>query len=201
MTINRVPSRRSQLLSHKRPGALKRRRAAFLIENTRLELRSSHRKLNPLKIPNREQMAMSDRVAEPPAPADHQFLRPPTRSLSSNQPPCRRLTRLKFLFVTQGLEFPLKRVKTISSKFLVVTKRSFSIRPAAWDLPPSLNSPNFNLNQRNELRLKWHRHSCLCSGNLQPTTITHHPRPHFTYTSTQPDPPLQSNFREPAEAA
>jgi len=29
--------------------------------------------------------------------------------------------------------------------------------------------------------LKWHRHSCLCSDDRQPTTSTQHPRPHFTF--------------------
>src|SRR5579864_5492621 len=50
---------------------------------------------------------------------------------------------------------------------------------------------------------KWHRHSCLprgtkglCSDEHQPTTSTHHPRPHFTSTSTQPDLRLQSNFQD-----
>src|SRR5579864_2591890 len=48
---------------------------------------------------------------------------------------------------------------------------------------------------------KWHRHSCLprgtkglCSDEHQPTTSNHHPRPHFTSTSTQPDPRFRWNF-------
>ena len=206
MTINLAPSRRSLLLSHNGSGSRKPcRSAVFLIANTRLEFRSSHRKLSPLKFPNRERMTISNRVAEPPAPAQHQSPRPPTRSLSANQPPCRRFTRLKFLIVTQGLEFPLKRARTTSSKFLIVTKRTFITRPAARDSLPSLN---FNLSQRDEQGLRWHRHSCLprgtkglCSDDLQPTTSTHHPRPHFTCTSTQPDTQLQSNSRKQAEAA
>ena len=50
--------------------------------------------------------------------------------------------------------------------------------------------------QPHSASLKWHRHSCLCSDDPQPTTSTYHPRPHFTSPSTQPDPRLQSNFRE-----
>jgi hypothetical protein len=267
MTINLAPSRRSLLLSHNGSGSWKPGcSAVFLIANTRLEFNSSHRKLSPLKFPNRERMTISNRVAEPPAGAQDQFLLRRTRSVSANQPPCRRFTRLKFLIVTQGLEFPLKRAKTTPSKFLIVTKRAFFTRPAARDSLPSLHSPNFNLsqrdeqrlkrhghsclprgtkglcsddlqlttsnhhprphftsastqldppqsdsrelrspnfnlNQRNEQRLRWHRHSCLCSDDLQPTTSNHHPRPHFTCTSTQPKPQLQSSFPEQAEAA
>ena len=66
----------------------------------------------------------------------------------------------------------------------------------------ALRSPDVNPGQRYEPRLKWHRHSCLprgtnglCSDEHQPTTSTHHPRPHFTSTSTQPDPRLQSNLQ------
>ena len=198
MTINLTPSRRPPLLSYN--GSRSRKpcySAVFLIANRRLRLRLSQRKLSPLKFPNRERMTISNRVAEPPAPAQ-QFLRPPTRSLWANQPPCRRFTRLKVLIVTQGLEFPLKRAKTTPSKFLIVTKRTFINRPAARDSLPSLN---FNLSQRDEQGLRWHRHSCLCSDDHQPTTSTHHPRPHFTRTSTQPKPQLQSSFREQAEAA
>ena len=114
----------------------------------------------------------------------------------ANRPPCRRFTKPGFLIVTQGLEIPLKRVKTTSSKFLIATKRSFSIRPDASRSPRPFRAPNFNLGQCNELRLKWHRHSCLCSDDLQPKTSNQHPRPHFTCTSTQPNPPLQSNFQE-----
>jgi hypothetical protein len=202
MTINLAPSRHSPVLSHKGSGSRKPCSSAiFLIANARLKFRSSHRKLSPLKFPNRERMAISLRINEPPTAAQGQFLPRTTRSLSVNQPPRSRLTRLGFLIVTPRLEFPLKPANTISSKFLIVTKRTFIIRPAAWDSPPSLNSPNFNLNQRNKLRLKWHRHSCLCSDDPQPTTSTHHPRPHFTFASTQPDPPPQSNSQEQAEAA
>jgi hypothetical protein len=50
--------------------------------------------------------------------------------------------------------------------------------------------------QSHSASLKWHRHSCLCSDDLQPTTSTHHARPYFTSPSTQSDPRLQSNFRE-----
>jgi hypothetical protein len=46
-----------------------------------------------------------------------------------------------------------------------------------------LRSPNFNLGQRDELRLKWHRHSCLprgmkglCSSEHQLSTSTHYKR-------------------------
>jgi hypothetical protein len=59
-----------------------------------------------------------------------------------------------------------------------------------------LPSPNFNLGQRDEVRLKWHRHSCLCSDEHQPSTSNHHPRPHFTSASTPPELRLQWNFRE-----
>jgi len=58
-----------------------------------------------------------------------------------------------------------------------------------------LRSPNFHLGHRDEPRLKWHRHSCLCSYGHQPSTSNHHPRPHFTFASAQPDPRFQSNFR------
>jgi hypothetical protein len=203
MTINLAPSRPSPLLSHIRSGAQKRCHCAvFLIANTRLKALPSQSKLSPLKFPNnRERMAISLRFTKPPTTAKHKFLRPTTHSLSANQPPGRRLTRLKFLIVTPRLEFPLKQIKTIPSKFLIVTKRSFSIHPTAWNSPSSLRSPNFNRRQRNKLRLKWHRHSCLCSDDHRPTTSTHHPRPHFTSASTQPDPRLQSNSRKQAEAA
>jgi hypothetical protein len=203
MTINLAPFHRLRLLSHNRSCARKRPccRAVFLIANPRLRLCLSQRKLSTLKFPNRERMAISHRITEPPTTAQHQFLPRMARSLSANLTPRRRLTRLKFLIVTPRLEFPLKPANTITSKFLIVTKRTFLTRPAAWVSPPSLNSPNFNLCQRNEQRLKWHRHSCLCSDDPQPTTSTHHPRPHFTFASTQPDPPLQSNFRKQAEAA
>jgi len=202
MTTNPAPSHRLPLLSHNRSCARKRPccRAVFLIANARLKFRSSHRKLSPLKFPNRERMTISHRITEPPTTAQGQFLPPMTHSLSTNQPPGRRLTRLRFLIVTPRLEFPLKPANTISSKFLIVTKRTFIIRPAAWDSSPSLNPPNFNLRPRDELRLKWHRHSCLCSDDPQPTTSTHHPRPHFTRASKQPK-PSQSNSREQAEAA
>jgi hypothetical protein len=201
MTINLAPSRPSPLLSHIRSGAQKRCHCAvFLIANTRLKALPSQSKLSPLKFPNnRERMAISLRFTKPPTTAKHKFLRPTTHSLSANQPPGRRLTRLKFLIVTPRLEFPLRPANTIPSKSLIVTKRTFIIRPAAWDSPPSLNSPNFNLGQRDELRLKWHRHSCLCSDDPQPTTSTHHPRPHFTRASKQPK-PSQSNSQEQAEA-
>jgi hypothetical protein len=202
MTINLAPSLPSPLLSHIRSGAQKRCHCAvFLIANTRLTSDATHRESNPLKIPNRERMAISLRFTKPPTTANHQFQRPMTHSLSTNQPPGRRPTRLEFLIVTPGLEFPLKRAKTIPSKFLIVTKRSFGIHPTAWNSPSSLRSPNFNRRQRNKLRLKWHRHSCLCSDDHRPTTSTHHPRPHFTSASTQPDPRLQSNSRKQAEAA
>ena len=197
MTINLAPSRRSPLLPHN--GSRSRKpcySAVFLIANARLRLRLSHRKLSPLKFPNRERMAILHRITAPPTTAQHQFRRPSTRSVSAKQPPSCPLTKPGFLIVTQGLELPLKRVKTTSSKFLIATKRSFIFRPVAWSSPPSFRSPNLNLGQRNELRLKWHRHSCLCSDDLQPTTSNPHPRPHFTRTSTQPDPRLQSNFRE-----
>ena len=202
MTINLAPSRRPPLLSPNGSGSRNPcSSAVFLIANARLKFHSSHRKLSQLKFPNRERMAVSPRTTEPPAIAQHQFLRPATRSRSTMQPPRRHLTNPGFLIVTQGLEFPLKPVKTTSSKFLIVTKRSFSIRAAAWDSPPSPSSPNSHLRQRNKLRFKWHRHSCLCSDDLLPATGTHHPRPHFTCTSTQPAPPLQSNSQEQAKAA
>jgi hypothetical protein len=198
MTINLAPSRPSPLLSHIRPGARKRgcRRTVFLIANPRLKPDATHRESNLLKIPNRERMAISLRFTKPPTTAKHQFQRPTTHSLSANQPPGRRLTRLEFLIVTPRLGFPLKPANTTPSKFLIVTKRTFIIRPAAWNSPPSLRSLNFNFRRRDELRLKWHRHSCLCSDDHQPTTSTHHPRPHFTSASTQPKSRLQSNLRE-----
>jgi hypothetical protein len=197
MTINLAPSRHSPVLSHNGSGSRKPcSSAVFLIANARLKFRSSHRKLSPVKFPNRERMAISHCISEPPTAAQGQFLPRTTRSLSANQPPRSHLTRPGFLIVTPRLEFPLKPANTTTSKSLIVTKRTFIIRPAAWDSPPSLNSRNFNLNQRDELRLKWHRHSCLCSDDPQPTTSNHHPWPHFTCTSTQPNPTLQSNFRE-----
>jgi hypothetical protein len=200
MTTNLAPSRHSPVLSHNGSGSRKPwRRAVFLIANPRLRLCLSQTKLSPLKFPNRERMAMSQRINEPPTTAQGQFLPRTTRSLSANQPPRRHLTRPGFLIVTPRLEFPLKPANTITSKFLIVTKRTFLTRPAAWVSPPSLNSPNFNLGQRKEQRLKWHRHSCLSSGDLQPTTSTHYPRPHFTRASKQPK-PSQSNSREQAEA-
>jgi len=200
MTINLAPSRHSPVLSHNGSGSRKPcRRAALLIANPRLRLCLSQTKLSPLKFPNRERMAISLRINEPPTAAQGQFLPRTIRSLSVNQPPRSCLTRLGFLIVTPRLEFPLKPANTITSKFLIVTKRTFIIRPAAWDSSPSLNPPNFNLGQRNELRLKWHRHSCLCSDDPQPTTSTHHPRPHFTRASKQPK-PSQSSSREQAEA-
>ena len=203
MTINLAPSRPSPLLSHLRSGARKRGccRTVFLIANPRLKPDATHRESNLLKIPNRERMAISLRINEPPAIAQGQFLPRMTHSLSANQPPGRRLTRLEFLIVTLRLDFRLKPANATPSKFLIVTKRSFSIHPTAWNSPSSLRSPNFNRRQRNKLRLKWHRHSCLCSDDLQPTTSTHHPRPHFTSASTQPDPRLPSNSRKQAEAA
>ena len=204
MTINLAPSRRSPLLSYN--GSWSRKPcygAVLLIANARLRLRLSHRKISPLKFPNRERMAVSPRTTAPPTTAQHQFQRPSTRSVSAKQPPSCPLTKPEFLIVPQGLELPLKPVKTTPSKFLIATKRSFIFRPVAWSSPPSFRSPNLNLRERDELRLKWHRHSCLprgtkglCSDDLQPTTSNPHPRPHFTRTSTQPDPRLQSNFRE-----
>jgi hypothetical protein len=201
MTTNLAPSHRPPLLSHNRSCARKRRcrRAVFLIANPRLRSCLSQRELSPLKSPNRERMAISLRINEPPTTAQHQFLPRTTRSLSANQPPRRHLARPGFLIVTPRLEFPLKPANTIPSKFLIVTKRTFIIRPAAWDSPPPLNPPNFNPGQRNKPRLKWHRHSCLCSDDPQPTTSTHHPRPHFTRASKQSK-PSQSNSREQAEA-
>ena len=198
MTINLAPSRPSPLLSHIRSGARKRGccRTVFLIANPRLKSDATHRESNLLKIPNRERMAISLRINEPPAIALGQFLPRMTHSLSANQPPGRRLTRLEFLIVTPRLDFPLKLANTTPSKFLIVAKRSFSIHPAARNSRPSLCSPNFNLRQRNKLRLKWHRHSCLCSDDHQPTTSNRRPRPHFTSTSTQSELRLQSNFRE-----
>jgi hypothetical protein len=202
MTINLAPSRRPPLLPHNRSGVRKRCTCAvFLIASPRLRLHPTHRKLSPLKSPNRERMAVSPRTTEPPAIAQHQFLRPATRSLLAKQPPCCRLKKPEFLIVTRGLEFPLWPVKTTPSKFLIVTKRSFIIRPAASHSPQSFPDPNFNLGQRNKPSLKWHRHSCLCSDDHQPSTSNHHPRPHFTPTSTQPNPPLQSNSQEQAKAA
>ena len=63
MTINLALSCRPPLLSHNRSGALKRRTCAvFLIANTRLEFRSSQRKLSPLKFPNREPIAIRRRA-------------------------------------------------------------------------------------------------------------------------------------------
>ena len=199
MTINLATSRPSPLLSHIRSGARKRDccRTVFLIAKPRLKSDATHRESNFLKIPNRERMAISLRIDELPAIAQGQFLPRITHSLSTNQPPGRRLTRLEFLIVTPRLEFPLKPENTTLSKFLIVTKRTFIIHPTAWNSPPSLHSPNFNLRQR----FRWHRHSCLRSDDLQPTTSTHHPRPHFTSASTQPDPRLQSNSRKQAEAA
>ena len=202
MTINLAPSRPSPLLSHIRSGARKRGccRTVFLIANPRLKSDATHRESNLLKIPNRERMAISLRINEPPAIAQGHFLPRMTHGLSTNQPPGRRLTRLGFLIVTPRLDLRLKPANTTPSKFLIVTKRTFIIHPTAWNSPPSLRSPNFNLRQRNELRLKWHRHSCLCSDDPQPTTSNHHPRPHFTCTSKQPK-PSQSNSQEQAEAA
>ena len=202
MTINLAPSRRSPLLPHN--GSRSRKpcySAVFLIANARLKFHSSHRKLSPVKFPNRERMAISHRITKPPTTAQHESLPPTARSLSPKQPRRCPQTKPGFLIVTQGLEIPLRRVKTTSSKFLIATKRSFIFRLVAWNSPPSLHSPSLNLGQRNELRLKWHRHSCLCSNDHQPTTTTHRPRPHFTFASTQPDLRLQSNFREQAKAA
>ena len=205
MTINLAPDRRPPLLSHNGSGSRKPCYSpVFLIANARLESRPTQRKLSTLKFPNRERMAILHLVSEAQRyPARRQLSRRTDRGRSPKQPRCWPLTKPQFLIVTQGLEIPLKRVKTTSSKFLIVTKRSFIFRPVAWSSPPSFRSPNLNLGQRNELRLKWHRHSCLprgtkglCSDDLRSTTSTHHPRPHFTCTSTQPDPPLQSNFQE-----
>jgi hypothetical protein len=210
MIINLATSRCPPFLSHNRSGSRKPCCSpVFLIANARLKFHSSHRKLSPLKFPNRERMAILHLVSEAQRyPARRQFSRRTHRGRAPKQPRCCPLTKPGFLIVTQGLEIPLKPVKTIPSKFLIVTKRSFIIRPAVWDSSPSLRSPNLNLGQRNEQRLKWHRHSCLPRGTKglysddpQPTTTTPHPRPHFTCTSTQPAPPLQSNFREQAEAA
>jgi hypothetical protein len=201
MTTNLTPSRHSPVLSHRGCRCQKPcRRGVFLIANARLKLHPSPSKLSPLKFPNRERMAISHRISEPPNNAQGQFLPRTTRSLSANRTPRRRLTRLEFLIVTPRLGFPLKPANTIPSKFLIATKRTFILHPAAWNSPPSLRSPNFNLRQRNELRFKWHRHSCLCSDDHQPATSTHYPRPHFTCTSKQPK-PSQSNSQEQAEAA
>ena len=198
MTINLAPSRRSPLLPYN--GSRSRKpcySAVFLIANARLRLRLTHRKLSPLKFPNRERMAIFHPVSEAQrCLASRQLSRRTHCRRFANRPPCRRFTKPGFLIVTQGLEIPLKRVKTTSSKFLIATKRSFSIRPDASRSPRPFRAPNFNLGQCNELRLKWHRHSCLCSDDLQPKTSNQHPRPHFTCTSTQPNPPLQSNFQE-----
>ena len=198
MTINLAPSRRSPLLPYN--GSWSRKpcySAVFLIANARLRLRLSHRKLIPLEFPNRERMAILHPVSEAQrCLASRQLSRRTHRRRFANRPPCRRFTKPGFLIVTQGLEIPLKRVKTTSSKFLIATTGTFIFRPVAWNSPPSLRSPNLNLGQRNELRLQWHRHSCLCSDDLQPTTSNHHPRPHFTFATTQPDPRLQSNSQD-----
>ena len=181
MTINLAPSRRSPLLSYNGSGSRKPcYSAVFLIANARLRLRLRHRKLSPLKFPNRERMAILHPVSEAQrCLASRQLSRRTHRRRFANRPPCRRFTK---------------------PGFLIVTKRSFSIRPDASGSPRPFRPPNFNLGQRNELRLKWHRHSCLCSDDHQPTTTNPHPRPHFTFTSTQPAPRLQSNFREQADA-
>ena len=181
MTINLAPSRRSPLLSYNGSGSRKPcYSAVFLIANARLRLRLRHRKLSPVKFPNRERMGSLHPVSEAQrCLASRQLSRRTHRRRFANRPPCRRFTK---------------------PGFLIVTKRSFSIRPDASGSPRPFRPPNFNLGQRNELRLKWHRHSCLCSDDHQPTTTNPHPRPHFTFTSTQPAPRLQSNFREQADA-
>jgi hypothetical protein len=199
MTINLAPSRRTPLLSHNRSGS--RKPCYSLIANARLKFHSSHRKLSPLKFPNRERMAILHPITKPPTTARHRLVPRKIRIRSAKQPRCCPRTKPGFLIVTRGLEFPLRPVKTIPSKFLIVTKRSFIPRPDASHSPRSFRAPNLNLGQRNDLRLKWHRHSCLCSDDYQPTTTTHHPRPHFTCTSTQPDPQLQSNFQEQPKTA
>ena len=171
MTINLAPSRRSPLLPHN--GSRSRKpcySAVFLIANARLRLRLTHRKLSPLKFPNRERMAISHRTTAPPTSAQHEFRPPTTRSLSAKQPRSCPQTKPGFLIVTQGLELPLKRVKTTSSKFLIATKRSFIFRPVAWNSPPSLRSPNFNLGQRNEPTPQVAQHSIGGTGCALTTT-------------------------------
>jgi hypothetical protein len=158
MTINLAPSRRSPVLSHNGSASRKSRHSAvFLIANTRLEVRPSHRKLSRLKFPNRERMAILHPISESQRnPASRQLSRRPHRGRSAGHPCRHRPTKPEFPIVTQGLEIqiPLKQLKTIPSKFLVATKRCLSIRPAAWN-SPSLCFPNFNRGQRNELRLNF----------------------------------------------
>jgi hypothetical protein len=83
MTINLAPSRPSPLLSHNGSGSRKPRCCViFLIANARLRLRPSHRKLSPLKFPNRERMTIHRRVHSllhsfEPQPASFQKPWPP----------------------------------------------------------------------------------------------------------------------------
>jgi hypothetical protein len=63
MTTNLALSHRLPLLSHNGSGSRKPCcSAVFLIVNTRLEFRSSHRKLSPLKFPSREPIAIRRRA-------------------------------------------------------------------------------------------------------------------------------------------
>jgi hypothetical protein len=206
MTINLAPSRRSPVLPLNGSESQKPRHSAvFLIANARIRSRLNSKHSSQLQISNRERMAILHLMSGPrhdPAgrsTARRNYCRPRKR-------PRRHLTKPEFLIVTPGLKIPLKRVNPIPSKFLIVTKRTFSL--SAWGSPRSLHSLNFHHHQRNKLSLKWHRHSCLprgtkglCSDEHQPPTCTHHPRPHFTFASTQTDPPLQSNSREQARSA
>jgi hypothetical protein len=63
MTINLAPSRRPPLLSHN--GSASRKPChgtVFLIANARLKVHPTHRKLSPLKFPNRERMTIHRRA-------------------------------------------------------------------------------------------------------------------------------------------
>ena len=141
MTINLVLSQRSPVPSHKGSASRKPCRCAvFPITNARLKVRSSHRKLSPLKIPDRERMTIHRRAfSRLPS------FEPQPAGLQNSWPPYdgRLIANLKLNLRLTG--FKTNHIQFSNSKFSAVFALNFSASTANCLF---LNSGSSNLRWR-----------------------------------------------------
>ena len=108
----------------------------ILIAKPRLKFVVTHRESSPLRISNRERIAIFHLISVPPPTAWRPLPRFTTRVLTSPRPPIwhrwHRAHR-EFLIVTPESKIQVRPAETIDSQFLIVTKRGFgsSERPEA----------------------------------------------------------------------
>ena len=95
----------------------------ILIANPRLKFVVTYRESSPLRISNRERIAIFNLISARPPTARRPFLGLTTCDPASPHLPSSNLTGREFLIVTPRSENPLRPAETLVSEFLIVTKR------------------------------------------------------------------------------